>query len=112
MFVKAMPSLFLFLQGHPEYERDSLGREYRRDLERYLTGATAAAPKLPENYFDPATTGGLDLADLRPGTSDRSAAAALLEAVPAAADWHKPAARIYRNWLGLVAEHLQSEIAA
>jgi homoserine O-succinyltransferase len=31
-------SLFVFFQGHPEYDTDSLLREYRRDVGRFLRG--------------------------------------------------------------------------
>ena len=51
-FTKSWPSKFLFLQGHPEYDVGSLGREYRRDIERYLKGQRDDYPSIPENYFD------------------------------------------------------------
>jgi homoserine O-succinyltransferase/O-acetyltransferase len=51
-FIKKYGSLFVFLQGHPEYEPDSLYREYRRDMTRYLTGQQPICPAPPENYFD------------------------------------------------------------
>ncbi len=35
-FAKQDGSFFLFFQGHPEYEADTLLREYRRDAVRYL----------------------------------------------------------------------------
>ncbi len=41
---------FVFLQGHPEYESDSLAREHRRDLGRYLRGETDAKPPTPKGY--------------------------------------------------------------
>ena len=37
-------SLFLFLQGHPEYAPDSLLREYRRDIRRFLAGERETYP--------------------------------------------------------------------
>ena len=36
-FVKQRKSLFVFFQGHPEYESETLLLEYRRDLKRFLT---------------------------------------------------------------------------
>ena len=42
----------LFLQGHPEYDHDTLAREYRRDVNRYLAGEQAFMPCLPANLFD------------------------------------------------------------
>lgn len=55
VFVKSVGSRFMFLQGHPEYEPDSLMREYRRDVGRYLRGERETYPEVPENYFDDAT---------------------------------------------------------
>lgn len=49
--VKSEDSRQLFFTGHPEYDADTLAREYRRDVEKGLDIA------LPENYFpgdDPA----------------------------------------------------------
>ena len=45
-------SLFVFFQGHPEYESDTLLREYRRDIGRYLRSEAENYPLLPRNYFD------------------------------------------------------------
>src|ERR1700691_2467541 len=52
-FVKAEQdsSLFVFFQGHPEYGDDSLLREYRRDVGRFLRGECANCPALPQGYF-------------------------------------------------------------
>lgn len=55
IFTKSFRAPFLFLQGHPEYDADSLMREYRRDVGRYLNGARDIYPEVPENYFDDAT---------------------------------------------------------
>jgi homoserine O-succinyltransferase/O-acetyltransferase len=54
LFVKACPSLFVFAQGHPEYEGDSLQREYQRDMTRYLAGQTETCPSPPKGCFDDA----------------------------------------------------------
>ena len=55
MFVRQQESLLVFLQGHPEYDADSLLREFRRDVVRYLRGERANFPQTPEDYFDPLT---------------------------------------------------------
>ena len=39
-FVKQDAALFVFFQGHPEYESDTLMGEYRRDVQRYIKGET------------------------------------------------------------------------
>src|SRR5262249_62279841 len=56
MFVKERRSLFLFFQGHPEYDAATLLREYRRDVGRFLSGERQSYPRLPKHDFDPATT--------------------------------------------------------
>ncbi len=48
-------SRFTFLQGHPEYDADSLMREYRRDVGRFLAGTRDTYPEVPERYFDQET---------------------------------------------------------
>ncbi len=44
MFVKDEDHLTLSFQGHPEYEGDTLAREFRRDVARALQGAPRSAP--------------------------------------------------------------------
>jgi homoserine O-succinyltransferase len=51
-FAKQDGSFFLFFQGHPEYDADTLLREYRRDIARFLGGERAHYPAMPEGYFD------------------------------------------------------------
>lgn len=51
-FAKLDGSFFLFFQGHPEYQADTLLREYRRDAARYLAGERQEFPGLPFGYFD------------------------------------------------------------
>jgi homoserine O-succinyltransferase len=51
-FAKQDGSFFLFFQGHPEYDADTLFREYRRDVSRFLSGERETLPGLPQNYFD------------------------------------------------------------
>ena len=41
----------IYLQGHPEYDTNSLLKEYKREVLRYLNGELHAAPPLPEHYF-------------------------------------------------------------
>lgn len=51
-FVKQQKSLFVFFQGHPEYDERALLREYRRDIGRYLRRERESYPAMPEGYFD------------------------------------------------------------
>lgn len=50
-FARQDGSFFLFFQGHPEYEADTLLREYRRDVARFLTGEREHYPPPPFGYF-------------------------------------------------------------
>jgi homoserine O-succinyltransferase len=52
MFVKPKTSLFVFFQGHPEYEAWTLLGEYRRDVARFLNGERESYPVMPRAYFD------------------------------------------------------------
>jgi len=56
IFIKRAKSLFVFLQGHPEYDAGALMREYRRDIGRYLAGERDNYPDMPCGYFDAPTT--------------------------------------------------------
>jgi homoserine O-succinyltransferase len=55
-FAKQDGSFFLYFQGHPEYDADTLFREYRRDVARFLDGERETYPGLPQNYFDDVAT--------------------------------------------------------
>lgn len=41
----------IFFQGHPEYDRNSLLKEYKREVLRYARGELAEPPPCPEHYF-------------------------------------------------------------
>ena len=41
----------VFLQGHPEYDRISLLKEYKREIFRFIAGERKEYPPHPENYF-------------------------------------------------------------
>jgi O-acetylhomoserine (thiol)-lyase len=107
IFLREAPSLFVFLQGHPEYEADTLLREYRRDFIRFLRGEQAAAPGCPQGYFDPQTEHALQTFTL---TARRGRVAECITAFDdittsfkPAAVWQANAVRLYRNWLELIA---------
>ena len=55
MFVRRRKSLFLYLQGHPEYNAHSLMGECRRDVGRFLRGESPRYPAIPSGYFDTRT---------------------------------------------------------
>ena len=43
----------VYFQGHPEYDANSLLKEYKREVNRYLLGEREQWPRFPENYFSP-----------------------------------------------------------
>jgi homoserine O-succinyltransferase len=103
MFVKQLNSLFVFFQGHPEYEATTLLLEYRRDIKRFLRRERETYPPLPQGYFDDDTIAVLTALRAR-ALSDRREEQ--LEDFPTALvagtvtnSWRPAAARIYRNWL-------------
>jgi homoserine O-succinyltransferase len=53
VFVKQKKkSLFVHFQGHPEYQAETLLKEYRRDIKRFLRGERESYPTMPQGYFD------------------------------------------------------------
>jgi homoserine O-succinyltransferase len=102
-FVKQRKSLFVFFQGHPEYETDTLLREYRRDISRFLLRERETYPPIPQGYFDEQTVGALIALRAR-ALSDRheELLADFQDALVAGHltnTWRPAAASIYRNWL-------------
>jgi homoserine O-succinyltransferase len=49
---KKKQSLFLHFQGHPEYGAQTLLKEYRRDIKRFLRKERDTYPSMPKGYFD------------------------------------------------------------
>jgi homoserine O-succinyltransferase/O-acetyltransferase len=107
MFVKQRRSLFLFVQGHLEYDPGALLREYRRDIRRFLAGERDSYPEMPRGYFDEDAAPAL-AAFRRQALGNRSID--LLLTFPAIAEgklthpWLGPAVRIYANWLSYLVE--------
>lgn len=110
-FAKRRKSLFVFFQGHPEYEANTLLLEYRRDVGRYLRRESDKYPLMPEGYFDRQT------ADALAALRDRSLSnrrPEMLADFPAdlmetriSNTWHAASARVYGNWLAYL--HAQNQ---
>jgi homoserine O-succinyltransferase len=107
LFVKACPSLFVFAQGHPEYEADSLQREYRRDMTRFLTGQTQTCPSPPKGCFDDVverTLAGIVTKAAASHPIDVSEYFPALVRGRPVPDWHAGATCLFGNWIGYVAQ--------
>ena len=93
--------MVLLLQGHPEYVRSTLLKEYRRDVRRYFSGLLPEHPAIPSGYLDRAGAESLEQfrADCESGI--RVPEDFPFEAVEPhiSADWGASADRLFRNWL-------------
>ncbi len=105
-FVKQGRSLFLFFQGHPEYEAQTLLSEYRRDVGRFLRNERPNYPNMPHDYFDRPTT---DLMMAFREQAHHNRTEDLLAKFPVTVDqlnsrnsWRPFSTALYRNWLSFV----------
>jgi homoserine O-succinyltransferase/O-acetyltransferase len=106
-FVKQSQSLSVFFQSHVEYDADTLFREYRRDIRRYLRGECGTYPDAPLNYLDEETKRLAELCRKRAvSATDRTTLVpecGIFNAAPAVRNsWRPAAVAIYRNWLRYV----------
>ena len=99
-------SLFVHFQGHPEYGAQTLLKEYRRDIKRFLRKERETYPTAPRGYFGAAATKLVEefretaLADRREEIMCSFPDAAL--AATLQKTWQSSATAVYRNWLGYV----------
>ena len=98
---------FVFFQGHPEYDKVSLAKEYKREVNRFAAGERETYPVYPEHYFPQAARTMLDRHRVEVvGAKARGAV------VPAFPDteldpwldntWTDTGKAMFNNWLGLV----------
>jgi homoserine O-succinyltransferase len=99
---KKKKSLFVHFQGHPEYGSQTLLKEYRRDIKRFLRGERETYPIFPHGYFDVAA------ADVLNDYRERAAGDRREEMVDFFPDsvvktlqhtWQGSAIGVYKNWL-------------
>jgi homoserine O-succinyltransferase/O-acetyltransferase len=108
LFVKEKKkSLFVHFQGHPEYVDQTLYKEYKRDVKRFLRQERETYPAVPAGYFDAMATKLLD--EFRQ-TATAQREEGLMEKFPETEvtqnltnSWRPSASGIYRNWLEFVA---------
>jgi homoserine O-succinyltransferase/O-acetyltransferase len=97
----------VYFQGHPEYDRNSLLKEYKREVGRFLAGELTAPPPDPEHYFSHEVD---DLAQsyLRDALAARAQGRADPDFPEEAMDpwlensWGDTGRALFGNWLGLV----------
>ena len=114
LFTKQTESLFVFAQGHPEYDSDTLLREYRRDLGRYARNESAVFPKVPASYFDAVSEARLaEIQERVEGNgleSALSATFAILDKATIQTTWAASAECLYRNWLALLGARVRVHV--
>jgi homoserine O-succinyltransferase len=94
--------IIVLLQGHPEYGRLTLLKEYRRDVRRFFTGTQATHPAIPRDYLDAA---GVELLESFRSTCQRRAIAPIEEfpyeeaATHVLFGWEQPSQRLFSNWI-------------
>ncbi len=100
-------SLFVHFQGHPEYGAQTLLKEYRRDIRRFLKRERETYPSMTKGYFDAAAAKlltafrGVVLGDRREDRMEDFPEAVVVGGLQKT--WHSSAVSIYRNWLQYVA---------
>ncbi len=115
-FVKQENGVFVFFQGHPEYETDTLLREYRRDVGRYLSNEANAYPLVPHGYFDRATEA--SFATLRENAASFNrdqileGMAAIMKSIRIENTWKSTATLMYGNWLAYLSACKEESRAA
>jgi homoserine O-succinyltransferase/O-acetyltransferase len=97
----------LYFQGHPEYDSNSLLKEYKREVLRFIRRETDSAPPHPEGYFSVEAAAIADryLEQLAAADARGDLPPDLLESqLEGLLDntWGDTAKAIFNNWLGLI----------
>jgi homoserine O-succinyltransferase len=102
---KKNQSLFVHFQGHPEYGAQTLLKEYRRDIKRFLRRERESYPAMPKGYFE-ATAAKLlskfEQAVLADPREEQLASFPETIVKTLQNTWHSSATSMYRNWLQYV----------
>jgi len=116
MFVKQRKSLLVCFQGHPEYETETLFREYRRDVGRFLRRESDNYPTMPRGYLDKTTEDLLEIVRAQALVDRREDLLSMFPASRAVGNsrnrWRAYAVRTYRNWLAHIAAHKRARTGA
>jgi len=110
-FAKQRNSLFVCIQGHPEYEEDTLLKEYRRDVKRYLKCESDTYPTMPHDYFDEQSVAAYLALQERAMSDRRGEVSADFPVIgPVKNTWRLTAECMYRNWISYLAEQNQRRL--
>lgn len=105
LFVRRKRNDLLFCQGHSEYDPATLGREYHRDVRRYLAGESKAWPVPPANYFTSAEIAQLERFRTRGEAERRESLMTEFPAIRRRSETSQPpSASVFRAWLGQIVE--------
>ncbi len=97
----------VYFQGHPEYDINSLLKEYKREVKQFIAGARKDYPLFPENYFTAQTQGILHeyQEQVTSALSGKNTVPDFPEALIAERlhnTWHDTGEAIINNWIGHV----------
>ena len=96
----------VYFQGHPEYDVNSLLKEYKREVRRFARREIDAPPPHPENYFGPQAEALVSAFTeaVMDGAETTAEGRELEAALETELDntWGDTAKAIINNWLGIV----------
>ncbi|OIO68900.1 MAG: homoserine O-succinyltransferase [Zetaproteobacteria bacterium CG12_big_fil_rev_8_21_14_0_65_55_1124] len=100
----------VYFQGHPEYDTNSLLKEYKREVKRFFADERDDYPPYPEHYFNDdaaAIAARFQQAVLTAKQAGKAMPAFPEEHLEPLLDntWRDTAKGIVNNWLGMVYEH-------
>ena len=98
---------FVFFQGHPEYDRISLLKEYKREVIRFINDEIEEYPPFPQHYFSDEAK--LILSRFRQDISKAENRSNLLSIFPEKQvaeyidnTWGDTSKIVFNNWLGTI----------
>lgn len=104
----------VFMQGHPEYDRISLMKEFKREVGRFIDGSLGLYPPMPKHYFDTYATAVLE--EYRGRVESARAAGDDAPVFPERQlqprlhnTWHDSGEALIGNWIGLVYQITHAE---
>jgi len=104
----------VFFQGHPEYDVNSLLKEYKREVMRFIKGERADYPPFPENYFTETAAAILDEhrervlhARGRSGAPPEFPEELIMHYLDNT--WHDSAEAVINNWVGRIYQVTNSD---